>query len=160
MIIWRDDDLSKDTDLKKFKAVHELFNKYKVLHTVALICKDIEQNKPLLKYLKSQKNIDVQVHAFEHYDFQTNLQRLHEDLPKAIEIVTRHFKKPTILYPPWNRSSIGVERIAWNNKLKVVSNKISLSQYLRGVKGDVINFHYWSDECEDLETALIKYTKN
>lgn len=159
MIIFRDDDISVDTDLKKFKAVHELFNKYNVLHTVALICKDIEQNKPLLKYLKSQKNIDVQVHAWEHFNFQENLARLHTELPQAVEIVTRHFKKPTILYPPWNKSSIGVEKIAWNNGLKVMADKISLSQYLRGVKGNVINMHYWSSECSDLEAALIKYTK-
>lgn len=156
-MIFRDDDLSKDTDLKKFKAVHELFNKYGVLHTIALICKDIEQNKPLLKYLKSQKNIDVQVHAWEHFNFQTDLERLHTELPRAVEIITRHFKKPTILYPPWNKSSIGVERIAWTNGLKVITNKISLSQYLRGIKGEVINFHFWADEVKDLEAALKKY---
>lgn len=156
-MIFRDDDISKDTDLKKFKAVHELFNKYGVLHTVALICKDIEQNKPLLKYLKSQKNIDIQVHAWEHFNFQENLERLHTELPQAVEIITKHFKKPTILYPPWNKSSIGVERIAWTNGLKVITNKISLSQYLRGVKGDVINFHFWADEVKDLEAALKKY---
>jgi hypothetical protein len=157
-MIFRDDDVSKDTDLKRFKQVHELFNKYAALHTVALICKDIEQNKPLLKYLKYQKNIHVQVHAWEHFNFQTDLHKLHEQLPQAVELITRHFKKPTVLFPPWNKSSIGVEKIAWNNGLKVMSDKISLSQYLRGVKGDVINFHYWADECKDLEAALKKYT--
>jgi peptidoglycan/xylan/chitin deacetylase (PgdA/CDA1 family) len=156
-MIFRDDDISKDTDLKKFKAVRDLFNKYGVLHTVALICKDIEQNKPLLKYLKSQKNIDVQVHAWEHFNFQTDLPKLHEQLPLAVELVTKHFNKPTVLYPPWNKSSIGVERIAWDNGLKVMADKISLSQYLRGVKGNVINFHYWAPECSDLEAALKKY---
>jgi peptidoglycan/xylan/chitin deacetylase (PgdA/CDA1 family) len=158
-MIFRDDDVSKDTDLKRFKAIHDLFNKYGVLHTVALICKDVEQNKPLLKFLKSQKNIDVQVHAWEHFNFQTDLSKLHEQLPLAVELVTKHFNKPTVLYPPWNKSSIGVERIAWDNGLKVMADKISLSQYLRGVKGNVINFHFWADECDDLEAALKKYTK-
>lgn len=157
-MIFRDDDVSKDTDLKLFKQVHGLFIKYDVLHTVALICKGIETNAPLLKYLKQQKNIDVQLHAWEHFDFTTDPLRLKKELPMAVATITRHFKKPVTLYPPWNKSSSAVEKTAWENKLAINNKKISLLQYLRGVRGEVINFHSWADECKDLEAALIKYT--
>ena len=161
MLILRDDDIQVETDLKRFKEIHNLFIKYNVLHTISLICENIEQNKPLVKYLQQQvklKNCDIQVHAWEHYDFTTNLEKLNEDLPKCVEIITRLFgKKPDTLFPPWNRSSKDVEYIAWRNDLKVSNQKISLSQYLRGVKGDVVNMHYWSPECEQLEEALISH---
>jgi peptidoglycan/xylan/chitin deacetylase (PgdA/CDA1 family) len=160
-MIFRDDDIGfhagNSSKLKRFKEVHSLFNKYGVIHTIAIVTNDIEKDKALIKYIKSQKNIDVQLHCHEHIDYSKDLQKLHENLPKAVEIATRLFKKPTTLFPPWNASSIGVERIAWKNGLKVSTNKISLSQYLKGVKGDVINFHYWADECEDLEQVLKKY---
>jgi peptidoglycan/xylan/chitin deacetylase (PgdA/CDA1 family) len=162
-MIFRDDDIGfhvgNSAKLKRFKEIHSLFNKYGVTHTIAIVTENIEKDKSLIKYIKSQKNIDVQLHCHEHIDYSKDLQKLHDHLPKAVEIATKLFSKPTVLYPPWNASSIGVERISWRNGLKVVTNKISLSQYLKGVKGDVVNFHYWADECKDLEAALKKYTK-
>lgn len=156
-ITFRDDDISRCTKVERFKEIHNLFIKYNVPHTIALICKEIEKNKELVKYIK-QNNIDVQVHAWEHFDFTTDIERLRKELPKAVLQITKLFKKPVTLYPPWNKSNDEVEKIAFDNKLQVSTKKISLSQYLKGVKGDVINFHSWSDECEDLEAALIKYT--
>lgn len=158
-LVWRDDDINVKTDLKQFKQVHSLFLKYKVLHTVSLICKDIEQNKPIVKYLQKEKFIDVQIHAWDHYDFTKNIAQLREDLPKCIEVITRLFgKAPTVLYPPWNKSGADVEVAARFNKLRVSNQKISLEQYLKGVRAETINFHHWAPECELLEPALQKYT--
>lgn len=159
-ICWRDDDLNFETDIDKFKAVHELFKKYNVLHTVALICKDIQKEQALIKYINDNK-IDVQVHAWEHADFtQLTKDEMRVQFKKSIACIKKYFKKtPTVFYPPWNRSNAFVEEVATEFGLTVKDQKISLSQYLRGTTGDVINFHSWSDECKDLEAALIKYTK-
>lgn len=157
-LIFRDDDVNSKTDLKRFKKIHSLFLKYNVLHTVSLICKDIEKNPQLVKYIQQENNFSVQVHAWEHYDFTKHTEQLKTDLPRCIEVITRLFKhKPEYLYPPWNLTSPHVHRVAWQNGLILSADKISLSQYLRGVKGDTINFHSWSDECSDLEAALKKY---
>jgi len=157
---WRNDDISHTTDLNKFKAVHELFKKYNVLHTVALICKDIQKAPELIKYI-NDNNIDVQVHAWEHEDFTVmNEYKMQDQFKKSIACIKKYFKKkPTMFYPPWNKSDIIVEGIAAEFGLTVSNKKISLSQYLRGATGEVINFHSWSDECVDLEEALKKYTK-
>ena len=161
-MIYRDDDVSKDTDLKRFKEIHSLFIKYNVLHTVSLICAGIEKNMPLLKYLQQQKKagtLDIQVHAWDHFDFTTNLPQVVIDLPKCVNAIKNFFAgTPDTLYPPWNKSSPDVEYIAWQNNLRVSNKKISLSQYLRDVKGEVINWHYWADEVNQLEAALKKYT--
>ena len=157
-IIWRDDDTSKDTDLKRFKEIHSLFIKYKVLHTVSLICAGIETNKPLVDYIK-KSGCDVQVHAWEHFDYTTNLKQVVTDLPKCVKIITKLFgKRPDTLFPPWNRSNPELEAIAWANDLAVSNKKISLDQFLRGVEGEVLNFHGWHSECDQLEAALKKYT--
>src|SRR5665213_576524 len=141
-IQWRNDDIQKDTDLKRFKEIHTLFNTYGVQHTIAIIAKDFELNKPLVKYIKSQKNISVQLHCWEHYDLTTDRERFSIDLPLAIKKVVDIFgKRPTILFPPWNRTSVGINGIASFNGLKVSSHKISLTNYLNGITGEVINLH-------------------
>lgn len=162
-IIWRNDDVSLATNskekLKLFKDVHALFEKYKVKHTVSLIAKEIDKAKALVKFIKDNK-IEVQVHAWNHQHYIDNIEQAKEDLPKAVEMIKKVFgKKPTIFYPPWNESSIELEEVAKENGLTVSNKKISLSQYLKGVQGEVVNFHYWAPECEQLEEALQKYTE-
>jgi len=161
-MIWRSDDIQQSTDLKRFKEIHALFVKYKVLHTISIICKGIEENKPLVKYIKAEVkkgNIDPQIHAWVHYDFTTNTENLSEELEWCVYTINKLFgKKPDTLFPPWNRSSPEVEMIAKQHGLKVSNQKISLSNYLNGKEGDVINFHSWADEVIDLEPALKKYT--
>jgi peptidoglycan/xylan/chitin deacetylase (PgdA/CDA1 family) len=159
-MIFRNDDVSHETNLQQFAAVHELFKKYNVLHTVALICKDIQKAPALIKYI-NDNNIDVQVHAWEHADFtQLTKDEMRVQFKKSIACIKKYFKKtPDTFYPPWNRTNAFVEEVAAEFSLTVKDQKISLSQYLRGATGEVINFHSWSDECNDLEPALIKYTK-
>ncbi len=164
-IVFRDDDAGADTvkdRFKKFKQVHALFVKYGVLHTVSLICKDVEKNKPFVKFLKAQAEngtAEVQIHCWEHYDFTENQTLLMKDLPKCKEIIQRLFGiTPTILYPPWNKADGFVWGTAAKFGLTVSTKKMSLSGYLRGHEESVINLHSWHDECIDLEPALIKYT--
>lgn len=158
-MIFRNDDVSCETNLQQFAAVHELFKKYNVLHTVALICKDIQKAPDLIKYI-NDNDIDVQVHAWEHTDFTLlSDAEIRSQFKKSIAAIKKYFKKtPTVFYPPWNKSDDRVKNIADQFGLTVSANKVSLSGYLRGAAGDVINFHSWSDECVDLEAALKKYT--
>ncbi len=168
-MVFRNDDLSYLTAVNQFEEVHKLFKKYIVLHTVAVIAKDIQKNQPLIDFINSS-NIDVQVHAWEHYDFTLNHDKLRVDLPKAVKAITKYFNHaPTVLYPPWNKSDEIVEQIAKENGLTVSNKKVSLSQFTRfkgNVTEDVINFHSWAlselvpDENGEggLENALKLYT--
>lgn len=161
-ITWRSDDISKDTDLKRFKEVHSLFLKYKVVHTIALICLGIEENMPLIKYIQKQQNngsMSIQVHCWQHYDLPTNPARFSGELPQCIDTIIKYFvTRPTTLFPPWNKTDKHINNIAQINGLKVSTQKMSLSGYLKGQKEEVINFHTWADEIIDLEPALKKYT--
>ncbi len=161
-IIWRDDDISKKTDLKRFKKIHNLFLKYGVVHTVALICSGIENNKSLIKYLQKQHHngsISIQVHCWEHYHLLEDLAKFSGELPKCIEVIEKYFvTTPTILFPPWNESNSQLEHIAKMNGLTVLNKKMSISGYLKGQSEAVVNFHSWAEECDQLEDALKVYT--
>mgnify|MGYP003442795447 FL=1 len=163
-MIFRDDDLSYLTKLDDFKRVHSLFEKYNVMHTVAVIAKDLDKNPELVEYLKSNKLIDVQLHCWEHYDMSiTDDVTLNTDIERAIgELFVLGFDVNT-LYPPWNKSSAALEEVSSNLGLSVSNKKITLAAYIRcagHVEEDVINFHYWADsECIFIEPALKIYTQ-
>ncbi len=158
-MIFRDDDISHETNLPRFKQIHNLFVKYNVLHTVALICKDIDKNPELIAYINGN-DFDVQVHCWEHVDYsKCDRDLIDYMIGKSVAIIEKYFhRKPTILFPPWNKSNDVVVASAAGYGLTVSTTKISISQYLRGYTGEVINFHSWSDECNQLEEALIKFT--
>lgn len=164
-MIFRDDDISCFTNLDDFKRVHDLFNKYETLHTIALIAKDIERHPSLIDYIKSQSNIDVQLHCWDHIDLtECHIITVKASLEHGIQKMEEIFNKiPTILYPPWNRSDERLEEACKEQKLEVSHKKISLPQYIK-FNGDVsestINFHYWAaQEVMYLEAALIIYNQ-
>lgn len=162
-ITFRDDDVSCDTDILRFRRVQELFDKYKVPHTIALVTKDIEKAPELIKYI-NLNNIDVQVHCYEHIDYslEDNEIFIQPHLIESISIIKRYFDKtPTVFFPPWNNSSEKIVEVASELDLRVSVEKLSLQAFIRaggGVKEKVVNFHYWAEEeVMFLEIALRMY---
>lgn len=161
---FRDDDISHLTNLKRFTDVHELFIKYGVIHTIAFICKDIEKNPELIAYINKHKDsFDIQIHCWEHTPMPENVD-LARDLRGCINAIEYQFgTKPTVVYPPWNRSDKYVVDVAESLGLTVSHKKTTLSAYVRtmgDIAEDVINFHSWSEpEVILLEPALKIYTR-
>ncbi|HVX01104.1 MAG TPA: polysaccharide deacetylase family protein, partial [Candidatus Babeliaceae bacterium] len=148
----------------QFKEVHNLFKKYIILHTVALICKGIERNKELINFI-NHNDIDVQIHCWEHYRFNENKNILAADLKKSVKNVTKYFNNPpTVVYPPWNEADDEVMKICADMGLQCNPVKVSLQQFIRfgGNPGcDVVNFHSWAyDDIISLEPALKIYSQN
>lgn len=163
-MIFRNDDVSYKTEVGQFKEIHKLFKKYIVLHTVAVICKDLHKNPELVKFIKSN-NIDVQIHCWDHYNFTEDKERLKEDLPKCIEMITRLFNNPPdTVYPPWNAADDEVKKICADNNLILNNEKVSLSQFIRfegKVDCEVVNFHSWAyDDIILIDKALQIYEAN
>lgn len=160
-MIFRDDDISVHTDLAVLKPVHDIFKKHLVMHTVAIIAKDIDMNTELIMYLK-RENFDVQLHCWEHYNMIECKDKLPVDLLRCMNMFKRcGIDIPKILYPPWNVADSTVIHHASYFNLEVSTKKCSLSQYVAAngnVDVDVVNFHYWDEECRDLDEALRIYT--
>ncbi len=160
-MIFRDDDISHTTDLAAFHKVHNFFREAIVLHTIALIVKDIDTNPELVDYIKTQ-NIDVQIHCWTHYDLTSDIEQAEKDLKLCIDTIEEVLnERPTTLYPPWNKTSKELEIMACHLGLRVSTEKGSLEHYILNqgnVDYDVINFHYWAQqEIILLEPALKIY---
>jgi peptidoglycan/xylan/chitin deacetylase (PgdA/CDA1 family) len=158
-MIFRDDDISYLTNLEEFKKVQEIFDHNNVRHTVALICKDIDKNPELIDFIRS-KDIDVQIHCWEHIPLTEYHDKLIDHLSWSISTIETYFgNRPTVLYPPWNKSDSFVEAKATDLGLKVSNKKITLSKYIQfkgKVSQKVINFHYWAYEEAMLLDAAMK----
>lgn len=159
-MIWRDDDIWVKTKLEQLLAVDDCFQDVGVPHTIAVLAERIDAHPALVDAIKARGMI-VQLHAWTHDDLAASAAA-RAALPGAVDLLTHVFGyRPTMLYPPWNRSNALLERTAHALGLTVSTKKVSLDQYLR-FKGDVgedtINFHYWDDhERELLPAALALY---
>lgn len=156
-MIFRDDDIDQNTSVEQLHRIHTLFQQHGVTHTIAVICKDLINNKELVRYLNNTPGYDIQVHCWDHVDL-TQLDCLPKHLKMCVKMFNScGFKRPKMLYPPWNKADARVVMTAAVFGLNVSNDKMSLSGYLKGHIKDVINFHYWAEECKDLEAALVKY---
>lgn len=155
-MIWRDDDIGADTRIATLEAVDDLFQRFRVRHTIAVIAKGIDRRPDLLAFIR-ERRMAVQLHCWSHDDLSADPEA-RDDLARAVDLLGEHLTRPTVLYPPWNRTSQELEAAAAELGLTVSTRKISLSQYIRcdgDVDCDVINFHFWyPPEFPQLEQAL------
>jgi len=155
MITWRDDDVSATTKIAELSACDDIFQQYQQPHTIGLIAAGIMERPDLVDFINSRRMI-VELHGWEHTDLTEDPKGLtHLELGVAV-IESLFGRRPTTLFPPWNRTSADLEAFAGTLGLVVSSNKVSLEQYIRS-EGEplepVVNFHYWSAE----ERALLPH---
>ena len=155
-MIWRDDDIGADTRIATLEAVDDLFQRYGLPHTIAVIAKDLDTRPDLIEFIRERRMV-VQLHCWDHDDLTVDATA-RSDLARAVDLIECHLTRPTVLYPPWNRSTPAVEAIAAELGLTVSHRKVSLSQYIRAggdVEEDTVNFHFWyPPEFPQLEQAL------
>jgi peptidoglycan/xylan/chitin deacetylase (PgdA/CDA1 family) len=156
-MIWRDDDVGANTRLEDLAAVDDLFQRYRVPHTIAVMACGMD-TRPDLVDLIAKRRMIVQLHCWNHDDLAESA-RGRRQLVQAVELLQALFgKPPTVLYPTWNRTSPELEAAAAALGLAVSCEKVSLEQFIR-CEGDVVepvcNFHYWSvSDALQIEPAL------
>lgn len=156
-MIWRDDDIGVDTMVATLAAIDDLFQKYQVPHTIAVMAAGMDKRPDLVRLIR-ERGMLVQLHCWTHLDLTTR-PAARGQLAQAADLLADLFGyRPTVLYPPWNRCNAAVIAAATAIGLTVSSQKITLQQFIRAggdVCEDVINFHHWfPPEALQLEPAL------
>lgn len=156
-MIWRDDDIGANTRIEDLAAVDDIFQRYRVPHTIAVMAAEMDTRPDLVAFILKRQMI-VQLHCWNHDDLAES-RRGRRELPQAVALLKSLFgKPPTVLYPTWNRISPELAEVAAELGLVVSYEKISLEQFIR-CDGDVVepvcNFHYWSvSDALQIEPAL------
>lgn len=142
--IWRDDDVGQNTRAETLAAVDDVFQRYGEPHTIAVIAAGFDLRPDLVELIRERRML-VQLHCWEHDDLTVDAVA-RGDLERGVEMLERLFGRPTVLYPPWNRSNEKVEAAAERLGLAVSTRKVSLSQYIRAggdIEEGAVNFHHW-----------------
>lgn len=167
-MIFRDDDIGYLTKIEDFRKVHEIFNEYGCVHTLAIITKDLWKHKELVKYITEQYEkgtVDCQVHCYTHDDFASLSElQVRYQLKESKKIIEELFGiKPTGFYPPFNSVNLKVIQIASEEGLTTSTKKVSCVYYIQH-KGDVmdkvINFHYHDNNESILIEPCLKIYKD
>lgn len=164
-IVFRNDDLSRFTDLNQFRQVHELFIRYKTMHTVAVICRDLDQHTELIDYINNNRElIDIQFHCADHVDFTLNIPILNEQFEYGKTMLKKVFGvMPTVYYPTWNKVNAHTMDIAQRHGLETSYLKVSMEYYLKhlgSVMYPVVNFHSWHEPERFLLEPCLKIYKS
>lgn len=103
-IVFRDDDINYQTDIKVLKHIHEQFLKHHKTHTIALICDQLEKNKELINYINSTTNWELCIHGWTHDNYSLlPKQRIEDELDNCILKIEELFHiTPEKWYLPWN----------------------------------------------------------
>lgn len=166
-LIYRDDDCPIHA-FKDFVWVHETLREAGIVHTVALICRNLDRYRDYVDYIKSDPEFfDPQFHCLDHINHPQNHDIVYEQFDEG----TKMFKSvfgiyPTVWYPTWNLSDAYCNDMA--QRFGMVSNpkKFSFGQFLRKPEAvmqsenPVLNYHHWSKEEREMLPQVIKLYKS
>jgi hypothetical protein len=160
-MVYRDDDVNIYTDLYILTQVQKLFDKYNKVHTITVIMRDLWDSRGVWQWLMTTKNINVELHGWEHIDYTSvNYETIYNSLKLALmywgingrrcEEQYKYKLRPiTTFYPPWNKVNEDVYKACSDLGL-VVDN--------RPTGQDVYSFHWWemveAEQLSRLEGAL------
>ncbi len=161
-VIWRDDDVLMYETLDLLLCVDDVFQKYGVAHSLGVIVKSLENHPALVSAIIDRK-MEAQLHGYWHDDFSDGNVVGLKLLAPAVELMTGLLGvRPTVMYPPWNRTSRLLEEYVRPLGLRNSNQYITLQHYIRHrghvPAGTVINFHYWQNSPALIEQALKIYT--
>lgn len=140
--LFRDDDISVTTDIGLLIKAHELVTDYGGRHAVALLMKDLWDNKEVWLWLMTTPNLVVGLHGWTHRDYSVlQSTEIIADIELSLTYWREHIgaypEAPQIdtFFPPWNRSSPALERACYATGLKLDTRWKKDS--------DVYGFHSW-----------------
>jgi peptidoglycan/xylan/chitin deacetylase (PgdA/CDA1 family) len=162
--LYRDDDISKFTDLTAFIKINNLFVKYGKIHTCIVEMKDLWDSRGIFHLLNTLPNIEIGLHCWEHIDYsQFNKEmkdKFNIEVADEYEAIVKNIKQCLdywnascirgyghtriirTFYPPWNRISANLEKAVRDCGLnldyrlgKTLNNPVS--------NDDVLSFHWW-----------------
>lgn len=164
-MVFRSDDIFLTSSIRSgqiynfdaFKASHELL-KGKI-HILSIIAGEIDNHPEMKEYIiANKKDFKFGIHGWLHNDYsKMPKEEIKKELSMAKDKIEKEFGvEVKWFFPPWNRVSETTRKACNEIGLKINENYIIPKQYLQGLRGDVINFHYWSKQEMDYLKLCLK----
>jgi len=141
MIIYRDDDINKNTDLTTLMRIQDVFDHCGKIHTVTVIMEHLWESRGIWEWLMTTENIDVALHGWIHCDYagvsyDGTVRMLRQSLNEWKKHTERmgYTKELKVFYPPWN---------SWNDNTMRACEEVGLELNADIDTSRVINIHWW-----------------
>ena len=144
---FRDDDISLHTELSSIREFNSHYLKYNEIHTMAIIARDLWNNRELTYWLESTPMLDLQYHGLDHVDYsKLSVQECYDQLKEGKEYLEDKLHRPIrVFYPPWNIEDQMVRSVCQRLGLEFDNRRVEARDYLNGASGERVNLHYWQD---------------
>lgn len=150
--LFRDDDISKYTDMTLMREVHQLFIDNKKIHTVSVEVEGLWDNKLVWYWLMTAPNLQIGLHGWNHSDYSVmaitdiidHFQRSYRYWSERIAGGGYEKRDFVAFYPPWNKVGNGLRMVCEEYKLPL-DNRVG---------GEVYNFHWWTMHDDKRKAAL------
>jgi peptidoglycan/xylan/chitin deacetylase (PgdA/CDA1 family) len=173
-IIYREDDVSKLTDVSVLKYVHEQFLNNHLTHTVSFLCDGLEQNIPLIDYINKTHNWNLAIHGWNHHNYcMMSKTQIEDELDKCILQIDNLFGVvPEKWYLPFNgwTDKDGFDKVpfvadlAFYHGIDVdidcyhISDAVPALEKGEKLRTDTVYFHSWDREELKLLPQLLYLT--
>ena len=144
-------------NFQKFKASHELLKGR--IHLLSIIAAEIDTYPEMKDYiLANKKDFRFGIHGLEHSDYsKMPKEQIKKELSIARDKVEDTFGVDVKwFFPTWNRVSDTTRKACNEIGLRINEHYIIPKQFIKGVRGDVMDFHYWNDEEMNLLKQCLK----
>lgn len=174
MLTIREDDVGKLTDVQVLKYIHEQFVNNHLIHTIAFLCDGLEENKPLVDYIKQTHNWNLAIHGWNHHNYcQMTKQQIEDELDKCILKIDDLFGiVPEKWYLPFNgwTKETGFDTVPFvadiafyhgvdvDNDCYHISDAVAELELGRKLNTDTVYFHGWDREDLKLLPQLLFLT--
>lgn len=142
-MLFRDDDVSKYTDIQTFLDIHALFLHYGLIHTVAVEMDGLFDSRGVWQLLGTLPNLAFGLHGWQHREhWNMTEEDVYDDFKRSLdywnEKMQRSFGRIPELkvhYPTWDKVSPSMVKAC---------DRLGMSIDARvGVENGVFNFHWW-----------------
>jgi peptidoglycan/xylan/chitin deacetylase (PgdA/CDA1 family) len=176
-LIYREDDINKNTSLEAIKFTHQQFVRAHKDHTIAIICEGLENNTEVIDYINKTKNWNFAIHGWTHDNYcLMSRSRIEDELDRCILLIEKLFGEvPEKWYLPWNgwTKNQGFDKIAYvadiaiYHGVDVDTDCDHISHFLKHLEAgknpvtDTVYFHGWDvEDLKLLPTLLFLTEKN
>jgi len=167
-MIIRSDDFDFRMPFEHYQEIHQRFIENGLVETAVIQVTqhgrmmNTEVKKPIIEYLRTAPNWDLQLHGWSHdvYSIKTK-DEIYRDLAAALYHFDEWFgRKPSVWYPPWNEKTEAMELAAKSLGLIIDNEAVGIKDFVRQQKPvRAVYFHSWNRDEMQHFGDMIKLAK-
>lgn len=170
--VFRDDLIDKYTDSNLIKQSHQYFIDSHQTHTIAFVCKDLEQNLDLIRYINKTKNWDICINGWSYHNYELmDKNQIGDEIDRCVLLLEKLFDTvPEKLFLPISLDTSDsyvndLTQLAIYHGIDVITQGLPIGDFIFSLeKGElppthIATFNSWDEDDIKQLPELLSLTK-